>query len=371
MNSIISRARELDEAIQQDYVHKIVFTLLWRLYSDLFELEKNLTKYVERDKEGITTFSKLVFLGEEQKIIEPRRKIETYFVQGTRSGLIQGHEVVQWIDKIYFQNRRYRKIVGPVGERPIHVCFLFANMFSIHDKIRKGILDAVKSFVHFSACQVSQLKVPCSIIPQGYCFAELKVPYGKDYCAALGTIICSNGLSQMRENTPPFSRLLEKWVRDHNAKTHIEGESESALDSRVLVTAGLYEGETVLHFPITSKDLDTVNWLLDNGLGCGELGAANRFLSIEGSTDRFLGQRSRPQVGWRLAGRRRQASGRAVFSTPSKALGAKRYSRHHSQKSCHQRTCCINACLFWAEADFLRREVLLITISEWTELWKT
>jgi hypothetical protein len=38
---------------------------------------------------------------------------------------------------------------------------------------------------------------------------------------------------------------------------------EVEIDSKTLVSTGLYEGETAIYYSIASKDLETAKWLLE------------------------------------------------------------------------------------------------------------
>jgi hypothetical protein len=288
LRNITDEARDMEEGTRKTFVHDLVLQLLIRLHSDLFDLETELSNAIA-DKVKRATNSDLVFLS-----IPPtgtrQGEQEVYIVQGANDGIVERGEILQWIKSIYLHgNGNLQKVVGPVGERPIHVCFLFANMFGVNDNIRKGILEAVKSFMisttnRYDILKKNELKVSYG---EEYCAEELKMRYGKDYCAALGTVICRLNYSvqsKLKANLPPFLHCIETWVKNYvklpkfdstHAKVTIDNVKEEAKptdddlsreDFETLVTAGLYEGETVLHFPITSKDLDTVKWLLEEGL---------------------------------------------------------------------------------------------------------
>jgi hypothetical protein len=285
LGNITAEARDKEEGIRKTFVHDLVLQLLIRLHSDLFDLETELSNSIA-DNVKRTANSDLVFLS-----IPPtgtrQGNQEVYIVQGANDGIVERGEILQWIKSIYIHgNSNLQKVVGPVGERPIHVCFLFANMFGVNDNIRKGILEAVKSFMISTANRYDILKQNELKVSYGkeYCAEELKMQYGKDYCAALGTVICRLNYSvqsNWKTNLPPFLHCIETWVKSyvklpkfdskHEKATTKDGakptnEDLSREDFETLVTAGLYEGETVLHFPITSKDLDTVKWLLAEGL---------------------------------------------------------------------------------------------------------
>jgi hypothetical protein len=204
---------------------------------------------------------------------EKQNEPEPFIVDVPGKGAIHRAEILDWMRSIYGPNKMHGNIVGPVGERPVHVCFLFANMFALNDNIRKGILSAVQSFVNSAISPTIELGSPYKmVIPykQDYCAAELKIPYGRDYCAAIGAAIIRGIKIDPEKQSPPFFQFLRKWVQDHTSKNFdirsFEIRNTDDEDSVTLVTAGLYQGETALHFPITSKDVATVKWLLEAGL---------------------------------------------------------------------------------------------------------
>lgn len=118
---------------------------------------------------------------------------------------------------------------------------------------------------------------------------EIDIGFGKDYCAAVGNYILnaqnatfSAGHSPLlpppwdsQVRPPPYWNLLTLWTAKHTQfKPHgmAPGDTvrqrlvaEANYDSQLAVTTGLYEGEAVLFFMITAKDVPMVSWLLQNG----------------------------------------------------------------------------------------------------------
>ena len=179
-----------------------------------------------------------------------------------------------WYMEIYGKS----KLVGPLGERPIHIFSLSANRFkdtnfgTLGSCMRVGIIKSIRSFVQ---------EYP----------EEINAQYEKDYCAAVGSYINEMRTSSRDEprndsslwskiaygsnerylwtkssNQPPFLGKIAAWVEEHNYKNskcfmHCES-STSQRDSLILTTIGLYEGETALLPMIAVGDLKTVNWML-------------------------------------------------------------------------------------------------------------
>ena len=187
-----------------------------------------------------------------------------------------------WYIEIYRQLAFSRKsklvLVGPLGERPIHILSLSANRFkdtnfgTLGSCMREGIIMIIRSFI------------------QDYP-EEINAQYEKDYCAAVGSYINEMRTSSRDEprndsslwskiaygsnerylwtkssNQPPFLGKIAAWVEEHNYKNskcymHCES-STSQRDLLILTTIGLYEGETALLPMIAVGDLKTVNWML-------------------------------------------------------------------------------------------------------------
>ena len=188
-------------------------------------------------------------------------------------------------------------VVGPLGERPLHVCFLSAYRFADVDflgagnYVADGILDGARRFVEHS--------------PAGR--DEAHVAYGKDYCAAVGSCVARltyadyksdrsdfpgvvpPGTANAMSEHPPYWAELNHWYNSHQQRrrAHAARQSEPAAqgsrlgarqsehgmgagaatqagpeDLHALVTLGMYEEETIIFPVVAAGDLKTLHWLL-------------------------------------------------------------------------------------------------------------
>jgi hypothetical protein len=199
------------------------------------------------------------------------------------------------------------RLVGPLGERPLHICMFRADDWEEVDKadgfgtgVKRGILDAVKAFIERGS------------LPQ-----EIMVPYGKDYCAAVGSLLrrrsqghgsaswseipdsmlvmwsgelgvaSAGGGDEPRGQalgpqrfvagpllfSPPLWRDLVEWSRGPSAHDCCWNFINPAAgpgrrDVEALVTCGLYEGESALLFMIAARNEEMVSWILDRNARC-------------------------------------------------------------------------------------------------------
>jgi hypothetical protein len=142
--------------------------------------------------------------------------------------------VKTWAKELYGLGERLY-VVGPMGERPIHVCALAVakHRGSGETHIAEGILSGMKDFVDATDTKNA---------------AALYEPFGQDYCAAVA------GFLQRRksENDPihdlPYVGQIVLWVKKHsNSK---------------IIQLGMYEAETV-HFPLIACGYkEAVDWLV-------------------------------------------------------------------------------------------------------------
>ena len=191
------------------------------------------------------------------------------------------------------------KLVGPVGERPIHVCCLSVNRYAHvvpkdeKNFMQEGILEGIQEYLDNS-------------------FDEAWAQYGKDYCAAVGNFIHENSSNQNIDNfdtrndwtmcrevsshwydayfgksgskqpkrsaSPPFWRDLLKWYRKRipqpKGPPHPKQDNHPPFEQSIvkpssedqhilaLVTRGLYEGESILFPLIAGKKNALLQWLL-------------------------------------------------------------------------------------------------------------
>ncbi len=117
-----------------------------------------------------------------------------FYVHGK---MVQFETLELWTQCIYAEDKESNgdhrpRIVGPVGEHPLHVWFLRANEFkskSAEDQsIRQGILNGAKKYTENDT-------------------RETTVPYGKDYCAAVGSRILAGHIDVHCKPLPPYSTL--------------------------------------------------------------------------------------------------------------------------------------------------------------------
>ena len=84
--------------------------------------------------------------------------------------------------------------------------------------------------------------------------------YGKDYCAALfnadPSLRPSPKYASGAWHKLPYSDFLRSWA----SSTRASGGG----DAQDLTARGLYEGETVLYFAVSNRDLRTVRLLLSH-----------------------------------------------------------------------------------------------------------
>jgi hypothetical protein len=255
---MLSRIETLARKINPDeievFVQDRIEFLLSKLYQDLKKCEDLVfsgSKHPNAD---------LVFAGGETTDLSSSAAEPTlFFVQGK---ILESKTILDWIRRLYFGSEARGLVVGPVGERPLHVCFLRAYALQAAGtdlRIRAGMLKGVRSYL------------------EKHNPDEVHVPYGKDYCAAVGSFaLRADGASDAADadadalwqgpQHPPHYSYLRAWARSTYYPSRHEAHREIEHDSRMLVTAGLYEGETVLFFAITGMDVATVDWLLDRGL---------------------------------------------------------------------------------------------------------
>ncbi len=156
-------------------------------------------------------------------------------------------------------------VVGPLGERPLHVCALSKCRFGAIDFERRGnyfaegVEEGIKSYIQSQRATKKVLE-------------NVTIPYGKDYCAAVGDFIkrkhpddtdsCEKiewDLPTIED--PPFWDELKDWCYQRLKPRNCLDISKEY--SEMLVTRGLYEGETILFPFIAENDEHMVSWLLD------------------------------------------------------------------------------------------------------------
>ena len=189
-----------------------------------------------------------------------------------------------WFCAIYSDESGHIKVLGPIGERPLHVCAISVNRFEdaqfegAGNYMKDGIIRGIKKILQRSEAAKNWMH---SL-------------YGKDYCAAVGHFMHerlegaarSVGTGTWGEtwsidpetvfhtsvengNEPPCWKELKQWYRRHTKQG--KKASVARLSSRwtglnwykSMVTTGMFEGESILLQLIAAGDCDTIYWLLD------------------------------------------------------------------------------------------------------------
>ena len=172
--------------------------------------------------------------------------------------------------ELYFENPGKSdepcRLVGPVGERPIHVCFLRAGHFPAIAGFKEGVLDGIREFAELAGAD-PLLK------------HEIDAPFGKDYCAAVISLVrriqsglqAETGDPDRHESdadagawitSPPFWPALRAWAGRPRTRCGVQC-AGGVDDAEILEACGLYEGETPLFMSIADKSPGMVRWLLD------------------------------------------------------------------------------------------------------------
>jgi hypothetical protein len=251
LGRIESLARKLNPDEIEEFVHERIEFLLSKLYQDLKKCEE-LVFRGSKQADAHIVFGSCETMNTPHTATEP----PLFFVQGK---IVECRTIFDWIRCLYCGGESRGFLVGPVGERPLHVCFLRAYALTAPGtdlQIRAGILKGVRSYV------------------EKHNPDEAHVPYRKDYCAAVGSFALRAESASERDTDalwqgsqhPPHYNYLKTWARSTYYRSSRDEYREIEHDSRMLVSAGLYEGETVLFFAITGMDVGTVDWLLDLGL---------------------------------------------------------------------------------------------------------
>jgi hypothetical protein len=195
-------------------------------------------------------------------------------------------------------------VVGPVGERPLHVCCLNAfRSESVHFEgsggryVSQGILKGMMEFIKCltsgksPAIDVSQNSEAEKMIekwmkhvndPGKQIGKEVIATYGKDYCAVVGTFLLNDSTRNWDDTKtflPPFWRQICKWKTAHlqSLGTYCcRAHGGSELFAKLLVSAGMYEGETILLPLIANRAADKIKELLQLNSRSSNLGTLHR-----------------------------------------------------------------------------------------------
>jgi hypothetical protein len=158
-------------------------------------------------------------------------------------------------------------VVGPVGERPLHVCAQAIHRFGHVDfegmgnYVTIGIVEGILAFVQprpVSAGEISEDTV-------AYFQKEATAQYSKDYFASVSQYLRNEEKEVVewckREHIlPPYCNQISQW---NNA--HMQGHKFMIAPqqfSTMLVSRGMFEGETILFPLIAGKHISAMNTLL-------------------------------------------------------------------------------------------------------------
>jgi hypothetical protein len=169
-----------------------------------------------------------------------------------------------WMKTLLSTSQSNSYLLGPVGERPLHVCALSAYRFGQIDILgqgnymKDGILNGMMKFVENESIGRRQVHIP----------------YGKDYCGLIFSYISKlriegndrpawEKISSNKKMIPPFWSSLQ---REYEANCRVKSCFGVGLDARTrkkeMLTLGIYEGETIAHPMIASGDMKTLHWIL-------------------------------------------------------------------------------------------------------------
>jgi hypothetical protein len=183
---------------------------------------------------------------------------------------------LKWLKHFYAQSDGRVRIVGPLGERPLHVCALAIDRFGPFDfqgkgnYLSTGIVEGILAFANNIQSFVKAAyddKRPDLLT---YFQKEVTAQYGKDYCAILGSYLLKldDGPNppvvdpfKDRDAQPPYWEQISTWYKAHMSRRGFLKPPERF--SRVLVSTGMFEGETILFALIAGQHLDAIDKLLE------------------------------------------------------------------------------------------------------------
>jgi hypothetical protein len=239
------------------FVKTHILIMLRKLYVKIGEEEKALNDCVIKNyAKIITEASELPKRGEKKRTIE----LERYWFKLLYSG--NGYDVNS-------KQQNDLRIVGPVGERPLHVCALSTARFGHVDfegtgsYVSEGIVEGMMEYI-------KTLAPPGAGSDQiegnegAGCWGEAAAQYGKDYCAAVGSLNVDWDSYRHGDKDgllPPFWRQINEWKKAHLLQRGLGSTPQRF--ARTLVTTGIYEGETILFPLIAGKNEKALRQLLD------------------------------------------------------------------------------------------------------------
>ena len=215
------------------FVARHIFEMLKRLYNQIEVEEKKMNLILGFTDEDLSCATATV------KKFPDTSRAET-------SGQIEEEKL--WYAALYSTTAGI-SIVGPVGERPLHVCALLAHRFEHVDQkmfgnfMSEGIFQGMMHYINLS----------------DKCFKEATTQYSKDYCAAAGSFLLTKITDPARNSLPflsarnslPFLSQICKWKKAHMRPRLFQccGVVAPKRIARYLISTGIYEGETII-FPL-------------------------------------------------------------------------------------------------------------------------
>ena len=157
------------------------------------------------------------------------------------------------------------QLVGPVGERPIHVCALLAAQYRCGGDITiaEGIIRGIALFLGDKKYEHIAWE-----------------KYGKDYCAAAAFLLQSQNENQ---NSLPLLKILKKWCDDRHKSDLTQDLGSKDDHTSAIVLRGLYEGETIIFPFVASNDEGSIRWILSRSLENRSTGADRSLHAVCGS----------------------------------------------------------------------------------------
>jgi hypothetical protein len=221
------------------------------------------------------------------KIIKEEEEISARDSHSNSAGSQKNCLERKWVKMLYSDSDGHVRIVGPLGGRPLHMCAIAVDRFGDIDfqgkgnYVTTGILEGILAFVkHLNSFVVSTFE---SKRPENelltYFQKEIISQYGKDYCAAVGHYLLKTedrrqleGISESDvsllgdsileyNSRPPYWEYISTWKMVHLKKRGLLKPPERF--SRILVSTGLYEGETILFPFIAGNHREAIDKLLE------------------------------------------------------------------------------------------------------------
>jgi hypothetical protein len=230
-----------DKLVQ--FIREHIKIMLWRLY-DAIKIEENrLNQVIKIEEERLN------------QVNEPEWQSQ------------RNYREREWLKELSCSGNV--RIVGPVGERPLHVCALSVHRFghinfeNMGNYVAKGIVEGILDFVEGDPLNWNE-------------DSEVTSQYGKDYCAMVGHYILkrsdnnqnyerSAGMEPVTGDvtdvhSAPYWKQILKWQRAHLHPGGFFKAPQRFLE--MLVSTGIYEGETVLFPFIAGRHLRAIDRLL-------------------------------------------------------------------------------------------------------------